>query len=309
MTNAFNLLDNMDGIAATLAGIACAYFAIDAVTVHSNDLVLVLSLSRRLRLRRLPPLQRPPPASPRRSSSATRAARCSASRWPRSRSRRAGRRPRRRSRPCSCRCSCSPSRSLDTALVTVVRALERRPIHVGGRDHTSHRLVYTGLSEKRTLAAARRRRRRARGHEPRVQRREQLVRHAVGVLITFAVLIQLAGFLGGFGRPACSAGRMVEMLRRLRADHRRVRLRVLAALRGRRAAEPAPPLPGGAAGLLAARYAVFILMGMYSSVWRFMSARDAIRSRSPSSSRRASPCSSSPSRRRAASRPTRAASS
>jgi FlaA1/EpsC-like NDP-sugar epimerase len=29
--------------------------------------------------------------------------------------------------------------------------------------------------------------------------------------------------------------------------------------------------------LLAARYAVFILTGMYSSVWRFMSARDAIR--------------------------------
>ena len=31
MTNAFNLLDNMDGLAATLAAIACAFFAIDAV--------------------------------------------------------------------------------------------------------------------------------------------------------------------------------------------------------------------------------------------------------------------------------------
>ena len=30
MTNAFNLLDNMDGLAATLAAIACAFFAIDA---------------------------------------------------------------------------------------------------------------------------------------------------------------------------------------------------------------------------------------------------------------------------------------
>ena len=32
ITNAFNLLDNMDGLAATLAGVACAYFAIDALT-------------------------------------------------------------------------------------------------------------------------------------------------------------------------------------------------------------------------------------------------------------------------------------
>ena len=45
ITNAFNLLDNMDGLAATLATVACAYFAIDASTVHENDLVLVLALS------------------------------------------------------------------------------------------------------------------------------------------------------------------------------------------------------------------------------------------------------------------------
>src|SRR6266566_4382176 len=34
MTNAFNLLDNMDGLAASLAGIAALFFAIDAVTVY-----------------------------------------------------------------------------------------------------------------------------------------------------------------------------------------------------------------------------------------------------------------------------------
>src|SRR5207244_3993242 len=45
MTNAFNLLDNMDGLAATLAAIGCAYFAIDAVTTHPNRMVLVLSLA------------------------------------------------------------------------------------------------------------------------------------------------------------------------------------------------------------------------------------------------------------------------
>ena len=40
---------------------------------------------------------------------------------------------------------------LDTTLVTIVRLLEGRPIYKGGRDHTSHRLVYRGLSEKRAV--------------------------------------------------------------------------------------------------------------------------------------------------------------
>src|SRR5436190_21786341 len=45
ITNAFNLLDNMDGLAATLAAIACGYFAIDAMTEHPNETVLVLALA------------------------------------------------------------------------------------------------------------------------------------------------------------------------------------------------------------------------------------------------------------------------
>ena len=45
ITNAFNLLDNMDGLAATLAAVACGYFAVDAATVHENDTVLVLALA------------------------------------------------------------------------------------------------------------------------------------------------------------------------------------------------------------------------------------------------------------------------
>ena len=47
MTNAFNLLDNMDGLAGTLALIAATFFAIDAVTVHEERLLLVLSLASR----------------------------------------------------------------------------------------------------------------------------------------------------------------------------------------------------------------------------------------------------------------------
>jgi UDP-GlcNAc:undecaprenyl-phosphate GlcNAc-1-phosphate transferase len=40
----------------------------------------------------------------------------------------------------------------DTALVTVVRKLEGRPVSQGGRDHTSHRLAALGLSERWTVS-------------------------------------------------------------------------------------------------------------------------------------------------------------
>ena len=41
---------------------------------------------------------------------------------------------------------------LDTTLVTVARLLDGRPIHQGGRDHSSHRLVRYGLSERSAVA-------------------------------------------------------------------------------------------------------------------------------------------------------------
>ena len=48
---------------------------------------------------------------------------------------------------------------LDTTLVTIVRIVEGRPVTQGGRDHTSHRLVYYGplRDEARRRAALRRR--------------------------------------------------------------------------------------------------------------------------------------------------------
>ena len=42
--------------------------------------------------------------------------------------------------------------ALDTGLVLVVRLGERRPFWEGGRDHSSHRLVYRGLTERRAVA-------------------------------------------------------------------------------------------------------------------------------------------------------------
>ncbi len=40
---------------------------------------------------------------------------------------------------------------LDTTLVTFMRKLAGRPVSQGGRDHTSHRLVFLGLSEKQAV--------------------------------------------------------------------------------------------------------------------------------------------------------------
>jgi len=39
----------------------------------------------------------------------------------------------------------------DTALVTIVRRIEGRPVSRGGRDHTSHRLAARGLSDRETV--------------------------------------------------------------------------------------------------------------------------------------------------------------
>jgi UDP-GlcNAc:undecaprenyl-phosphate GlcNAc-1-phosphate transferase len=44
MTNAFNLLDNMDGLAASLAAVAAGAFAIDAINVHPNRMALAVAL-------------------------------------------------------------------------------------------------------------------------------------------------------------------------------------------------------------------------------------------------------------------------
>ena len=84
---------------------------------------------------------------------------------------------------------------LDTTLVTTLRLRSGRSVTQGGRDHTSHRLVYRGLSERRavfflvavsaalgltSLAYA-------------VLDSGRIT--SIGVLITFALLLQFAAFL------------------------------------------------------------------------------------------------------------------
>ena len=147
MTNAFNLLDNMDGLAATLAAIACAFFAVDAYTVHPSHLVALLSLAicfacvgflpYNLRLSR--------PASVFMGDSGAQvlgfalAALGLASSWTVAGSTVA---------TLLLPVLVLAVPILDTTLVTVVRLLEGRPVTRGGRDHTSHRLVYQGLSDR-----------------------------------------------------------------------------------------------------------------------------------------------------------------
>jgi UDP-GlcNAc:undecaprenyl-phosphate GlcNAc-1-phosphate transferase len=289
MTNAFNLLDNMDGIAATLAGIACAFFAIDAVTAHPDRLVLVLALSVafacagflpfNIRLRK--------PAAAFLGDSGSQVIGFSlgtialASSWK----------------------VAAPSLAtvllpvivlaipiLDTTLVTVVRLLEGRPVYAGGRDHTTHRLVYRGLSERRTLlllavvAAA------LGGTSLAYNAANNSVVTLVGVLITFAFLVQLAGFLGELERDPEEEGR--PLLRRLVELHSSRMVQVLvdfalivASFAGAyllRFEGGGPPnqrhlFLAALPVLLAARYATFILLGLYSTVWRFMSVRDVVR--------------------------------
>ena len=151
MTNAFNLLDNMDGLAATLAAIAAGFFAIDAVTSHPNDVSLAIALALALACAGFLPFN----LRPRRNAAVfmgdagsqmlgfTLAALGLSASW-----KVAGTTVATLLLPILI----LAVPILDTTLVTIVRLLDGRPVYRGGRDHTSHRLVYHGLSEKRAVA-------------------------------------------------------------------------------------------------------------------------------------------------------------
>ena len=136
MTNAFNLLDNMDGLAATLAAIASGFFAIDAVD-RAREPRRARARARRSRS--------PAPASCRSTCAAASrravfmgdsgsqvlgfalAALGLAASW-----KVAGTTVATLILPILV----LAVPILDTTLVTIVRLLEGRPIYQGGRDHT-----------------------------------------------------------------------------------------------------------------------------------------------------------------------------
>jgi len=287
MTNAFNLLDNMDGLAATLATISCAFFAVDAFTVHPNHLIAVLSLGvcfaclgflpYNLRLRG--------PASVFMGDSGsqvlgfTLGALGLASSWTVAGSTVA---------TLLLPLLVLAVPILDTTLVTVVRLLEGRPVTQGGRDHTSHRLVYEGLSDKRAVVLLA-------GVSAAIGLTSLAYKvlddtriTLIGVLITFAFLLQFGSYLADVNRPV-ALGDAPTFLRSL-IVHRRRLIEVLvdfalitasftAAFLIRLQGTGVPwqrhvfdlSLPA----LLVARYAFFILFGLYRGVWRYAGARDA----------------------------------
>jgi UDP-GlcNAc:undecaprenyl-phosphate/decaprenyl-phosphate GlcNAc-1-phosphate transferase len=287
LTNAFNLLDNMDGLAATLAGIAALFFAVDAVTVHHNDAVLALSLAIAGACAGFLPFN----LRPKRSAAvfmgdsgsqvlgfALAALGLTAS-W-----KVAGTTVATLLLPVLV----LAVPILDTTLVTVVRLLDGRPVYQGGRDHTSHRLVYHGLSEKRAvvllavISAA----------LGATSLFYAVLDNAwvtlIGVLLTFALLVQFASVLSDVER---SPGSLEERswLQTFVANPRRlveslVDFALITAafagayylrVQGSGTAYDRHIFLWSLAVLLSVRYLAFIPFGLYRGVWRYAGARDA----------------------------------
>jgi UDP-GlcNAc:undecaprenyl-phosphate GlcNAc-1-phosphate transferase len=171
---------------------------------------------------------------------------------------------------------------LDTTLVTVVRLLDGRPVSQGGRDHSSHRLVSLGVSETGAvvllaLVSA------ALGATSLAYEAFGNGRVATfGVLVTFALLVQLGSFLADVDRGR--RGRVYVYTRRIAevvVDGALISASFLAAyllrfegigtFNQRHLFLITLPV------LLLCRYIALLLLGMYAGVWRYASGRDALR--------------------------------
>ena len=191
ITNAFNLLDNMDGLAATLAAIACAYFAIDAVTEHENETVLVLALALGLACADFLPFN----LRPRRGAACSWATPGQVLGFGLARSPRVeldGRRDDGCDDPPTLARLAVPI--LDTTLVTLKRLARAGPVTQGGRDHTSPARLLRALGGEggapaRLVAAAIG----ATALAYNVLDNGRLT--ALGVLVTFVLLVQFGSFL------------------------------------------------------------------------------------------------------------------
>jgi UDP-GlcNAc:undecaprenyl-phosphate GlcNAc-1-phosphate transferase len=287
MTNAFNLLDNMDGLAATLAAIAAIFFAIDALEVHKSHAVLALSLALALACAGFLPfnLRYGKSAAVFMGDSGSQvlgfllAALGLTASW-----KVAGTTVATLLLPILI----LAVPILDTTLVTVVRLLDGRPVYQGGRDHTSHRLVYHGLSEKRAvvllavISAA----------LGTTSLFYSVLDNAwvtlIGVLLTFALLVQFASVLSDVERgPGLVADR--GWLRTFVANPRRLveslvdfalitasfTLAYYLRLQGSGVSYQRHIFAVSIAVVVAARYLAFIPFGLYRGVWRYAGARDA----------------------------------
>ena len=288
VTNAFNLLDNMDGLAATLAAIAFGFFAVDAVTVHPSHLAIAFALAGALACVGFLPfnLRRNARALAFMGDSGSQAigfalaALGLSSSW-----RVAGTTVATLILPILV----LAVPILDTALVTIARLLEGRPIYEGGRDHSSHRLVRYGLSEKHAVALLALIALCIGGSSLAYNVLANTRYTIIGVVITFVLLVQFASFLADVERRPVEDGETVRFTQAFAVHWRRI-VEVVIDFAVITASFLAAYLvefgwPGTitqrfVAGLtlpvvLAARYLAFIPFGLYRSVWRYAGARDA----------------------------------
>ena len=286
MTNAFNLLDNMDGLAASLAGIAFVFFAIDAVTIHPNDTILALSLAGALSCAGFLPFNLRPHGkalifmgdSGSQVLGFMLAALGLSASW-----KVAGTTVATLLLPVLV----LAVPILDTTLVTIARLLEGRPISQGGRDHSSHRLVRFGLSEKYAvlLLAVIATALGATSLAYNVLDDQRLA--LVGVLVTFVLLVQFASFLADVEKRA--PGSETPSLKETFSVHWRRLVEVVVDFVLITAAFgvayllqfgwPGTPTQRHIALVslpivIAARYLAFIPFGLYRSIWRYAGARD-----------------------------------
>lgn len=289
ITNAFNLLDNMDGLAASLATVACAVLAVAATAADDGELGLVLAIALGAACLGFLPfnLRRGRKAAVFMGDSGSQvigfglASLALASSWT--------------TAGATLTTVLLPLLVLaipilDTTLVTVRRTLERRPVTRGGTDHSSHRLVYYGLSEQQAVAALTLLAALLGATALAYNVLSNARITAVGVLISFVVLVQFGSFLSDLEERSRRADpgpppplwrafvsqprRLVEVL----VDFGTICASFLAAYLlfvddggddVQRAVFLAT-LPV----LLAVRYVLFVLFGIYRRIWRFASARD-----------------------------------
>ncbi|HSI98476.1 MAG TPA: hypothetical protein VK926_08940 [Gaiellaceae bacterium] len=291
ITNAFNLLDNMDGLAATLAAIACAYFAIDALTEHPNDTVLVLAASLGLACAGFLPFNLRPGRSAHvfMGDSGSQvlgfglASLALASSWTVAGATAA---------TVALPLLILAIPILDTTFVTIARLAGRRPVTRGGKDHTSHRLVYYGLSEAKAvlLLAVVAGAIGASALAYNVLDNGRLT--AFGVLVTFVLLVQFGSFLSDLEERSRRGAEIPEpsLWRALVFEPRRlvevvvdfvvICTSFLAAyvlvLEGLGSEFERSVFLSALPILLGARYVIFVALGVYRRVWRFATARDVV---------------------------------
>jgi len=288
ITNAFNLLDNMDGLAATLAAVACIYFAIDAATVHENDLVLVLALALAFAcLGFLPFNLRPGDGAHVFMGDAGSqllgfllAALGLASSWTT-----AGTTVATMLLPLLV----LAIPILDTTLVTIRRLAERRPVTQGGTDHTSHRLVYYGLSETRAVALLALIAIALGATSVAYNVLDRPAVTALGVLATFALLVQFGGFLSELseqerrGRPgdtrlrhaiAVQPRRLIELVVDAGLVAGTFLVAYLLFVDGRGTELQRGTFLAVLPIALGTTYVVYVLSGVYRRAWRYATARD-----------------------------------